>query len=105
MTTLRLLTVALSASLVLPACDSFKHYDSRYPTVAQQDALDTSWGLTQRKSRGNPRMRYQYDARNDTSTSASPAPAASPQAAAPAPAPMSPIPAEPSPQAIPANLR
>lgn len=105
MTTLRLFTVALTASLMLSACGSFQHYDSRNPTVSQQDAFDVSWGLPPRKSRGNPKMRYQYDSRRETApVSAAPAPAAA-EAPAPAPAPIAPLPAEQTRQAIPANLR
>lgn len=104
MTTLRLFSVALSASLLLTACGGSTHIDSRYPTVSQQDAFDVSWGLPARKSRGNPKMRYQYDSRSEPAAapvSAAPAPAAP---AAPAPAPIAPIPPETR-QAIPANLR
>ncbi|MGV3663362.1 MAG: hypothetical protein ACO1TE_24535 [Prosthecobacter sp.] len=105
MTTLRLLTVALSASFVLTACDALKHYDSRYPTVSQQDAYDVSWGLAPRKSRGNPKLRYQYDARSEATTPVSAPPPAAPEAAAPAPAPISPLPAEQTRPAIPASIR
>ncbi|HEY1049221.1 MAG TPA: hypothetical protein VGE39_05690 [Prosthecobacter sp.] len=106
MTTLRLISVVLPACLMLSACGGVgQRYDSRYPTVSQQDAFDVSWGLPARKSRGNPKMRYQYDSRAEAASapvSAAPAPV---EAAAPAPAPIAPIPPEQTRQAIPANLR
>lgn len=109
MTSLRLLLVALFASTVLVSCPGMGggRIDARYPTVSQQDAYDVQWGLQPRKSRGNPKLRYQYRAGQDdysAPTSAAPsAPAASPEptqvrAATPAaPAPISP--------SIPSNLR
>lgn len=103
MTTLRLFSVALSASLLLTACGGIRQIDSRFPSVSQQDAFDVSWGLPARKSRGNPKMRYQYDSRADVSPPISAAPA--PAAAAPAPAPIAPILPESSSQPIPASLR
>ncbi|MFZ2280471.1 MAG: hypothetical protein WAW39_21925 [Prosthecobacter sp.] len=63
---LRLLVAALLATTLLSSC-SFEHADSRLPTVSQQDAYDVSWGLTPRKARGNPKMRYQYNARAEQS--------------------------------------
>lgn len=108
MTTLRHLSVAICAVLSLSSCGGmFEHVDSRNPTIAQQDALDVSWGLAPRKSRGNPKLRYQYDARNDYAAPAAAAPAeAAPAAAASAP----PVQIDPTPpvqtqKAIPANLR
>lgn len=62
MKSLRLLVAALLATTLLSSC-SFEHADSRLPTVSQQDANDVSWGLEPRKARGNPKMRYQYNAR------------------------------------------
>lgn len=62
MKSLRLLFAALLATTLLSSC-SFEHADSRLPTVSQQDANDVSWGLEPRKARGNPKMRYQYNAR------------------------------------------
>ena len=89
MTSLRLFFAALLASTFLASCGSFEHFDSKYPTVAQQDAFDVSWGLPPRKARGNPKMRYQYNSRAEQaapSGAAPSGPAAAP-AAAPAPAP------------------
>lgn len=85
MTFLRLPVAALLAITLLGACNPFKsdHVDSRYPTVSQQDAYDVSWGLPARKARGNPKLRYQYNARNEQASGGG---AAAP-AAAPAPAP------------------
>ena len=62
MKSLRLLVATLLASTLLSSC-SFEHADSRLPTVSQQDANDVNWGLAPRKARGNPKMRYQYNAR------------------------------------------
>ena len=104
MTTLRLFSVALSASLMLTACGGMQPIDSRYPTVSQQDAFDVSWGLPARKSRGNPKMRYQYDSRAESSAPVSAAPSA-PAPAAPAPVQIAPLPTEQNSQAIPASLR
>lgn len=105
MTSLRLLFAALLASTTLISCNGgVGHVDSRYPSVSQQDAYDVSWGLTPRKSRGNPKMKYQYNAREEFSQPVSAAPAA-PAAAAPAPArSAAPSPAPISPT-IPPNLR
>lgn len=75
----RLFLAALLATLMLSSC-SFEHADSRQPTVSQQDAYDVSWGLTPRKTRGNPKMRYQYNARAEQ--------AAAPMSGEPAPAPV-----------------
>lgn len=61
MKSLRLLLAALLATTLLSSCET--PADSRQPTVSQQDANDVSWGLTPRKARGNPKMRYQYNAR------------------------------------------
>ncbi|MDB6004847.1 MAG: hypothetical protein JWR15_1834 [Prosthecobacter sp.] len=62
MKSLRFLSAALLASASLVSCSSAGgHIDSRIPTVSQQDAYDVSWGLTPRKARGNPKMRYQYN--------------------------------------------
>jgi hypothetical protein len=107
MTSPRHLLSALFAAVILSSCGAFEHYDARYPTVSQQDAYDVQWGLQPRKSRGNPKLRYQYRAGQDeysAPTSAAPsAPTASPEptqvrAATPAaPAPISP--------SIPSNLR
>ena len=63
MTSLRLFFAALLASTLLISCKSLEHVDAKYPTVSQQDAYDLSWGLPPRKARGNPKMRYQYNAR------------------------------------------
>jgi len=62
MKSLRLPVATLLASTLLSSC-SFEHADSRQPTVSQQDANDVNWGLAPRKERGNPKMRYQYNAR------------------------------------------
>ncbi|WP_395746216.1 hypothetical protein [Prosthecobacter sp.] len=106
MTSLRFIFATLLASTLLTSCGSFEHFDSKYPTVSQQDAYDVSWGLPPRKVRGNPKMRYQYNARAEQQQSAAPmslepaAPAAAPSlppAAAPSRAPSSPT--------IPSNLR
>lgn len=105
MTSLRFIFAALLASTLLISCGSFEHIDSRHPTVAQQDAFDVSWGLPARKSRGNPKMRYQYNARAEQPAApmslepAAPAPA---PALAPAPAPGRAAPASP---AVPSTLR
>ena len=66
MKSLRFLVAALLATTLLSSC-SFEHADSRQPTVSQQDANDVSWGLAPRKARGNPKMRYQYNARAEQS--------------------------------------
>ncbi|MFN0079717.1 MAG: hypothetical protein ACKVY0_24905 [Prosthecobacter sp.] len=90
MTSLRLLFAALLASTTLTSCGAFVHADSREPTVSQQDAYDVSWGLPARKTRGNPKLKYQYNARNEISQpmpAAPAAPAAPVAAPAPAPAP------------------
>lgn len=105
MISLRYLFVALLVPVALISCGAFQHFDSRNPTVSQQDAYDVSWGLPPRKSRGNPKLKYQYDARKEYSAPVSAAPAAGPSvpvsvpSAAPsaAPAPISPT--------IPSNLR
>jgi hypothetical protein len=104
MISLRLLFAALLATTALVSCGSFEHVDSRNPTVSQQDAYDVSWGLPPRKSRGNPKLRYQYNARNEYSApvSAAPSSPAIDSSPAPAPAPSSPAPISPT---IPANLR
>jgi hypothetical protein len=104
MTSLRYIFAALLASTLLISCSSFEHIDSKTPTVAQQDAYDVAWGLPPRKARGNPKMRYQYNARAEQAAqtmsveppvhSAAPAPALAP---APSPAPISPT--------VPATLR
>ena len=105
MTTLRLFLAALSASFLMTGCGALQHVDSRYPTIAQQDAMDVSWGLPPRKSRGNPKLRYQYDSRSADYSAPTPAPASAP-APAPAPAP-TPIPPQETvaPAVIPSNLR
>lgn len=108
MRSLRLLFAAVFASTVLVSCPGMGggRIDSRNPTVSQQDAYDVQWGLQPRKSRGNPKLRYQYRAQQDelsAPTSAAPAaaaPSAEPtqiRAATPATAPISP--------SIPSNLR
>lgn len=66
MKSLRLIVAALLATTLLSSC-SFEHADSRLPTVSQQDANDVSWGMQPRKARGNPKMRYQYNARAEQS--------------------------------------
>jgi putative SOS response-associated peptidase YedK len=86
MKSLRLIVAALFASTLLISCSGI-HADSRHPTVSQQDAYDVSWGLPPRKVRGNPKMRYQYNARAEqaaATTSLDPEAAATP-ALAPAP--------------------
>jgi len=105
MTSLRYLFAALLASTLLVSCGSFEHVDSRHPTVSQQDAFDVSWGLSPRKSRGNPKMRYQYNANARSEQPAAPMslePAAPAPALAPAPAPSRAAPASP---AVPSTLR
>lgn len=83
MTAPRLLSAALlTISLMTPACLP-EHVDSRYPTISQQDAYDVSWGLPPRKSRGNPKLQYQYNARQEQLSQ----PAAAPEAPTPAPVP------------------
>lgn len=101
----RQIFAAMIAVVVLASCGGFEHYDARNPTVSQQDAYDVSWGLPPRKSRGTPKLRYQYDARREMSAPMSAAP---PEAAPAAPAPVasSPAPApEPISPTIPSNLR
>ena len=102
MKSLRLILAALFASTLLTSCDT--PADSRKPTVSQQDAYDVSWGLPPRKVRGNPKLRYQYNARTEQAAAAtSPEPEAS---ATPAPS-LAPAPshaAQGSPK-IPAGLR
>jgi hypothetical protein len=105
MTSLRFIFAALLASTLLVSCSSFEHFDSKHPTVAQQDAYDVSWGLPPRKVRGNPKLRYQAKAE----------PSAAPMSlepSGPAAAPvLAPAPAAPSrgtssgPATIPPNLR
>ncbi|MFO1482225.1 MAG: hypothetical protein U1F71_02575 [Verrucomicrobiaceae bacterium] len=107
MTSLRLLSAALLVSVTLISCGAFEHYDSRRPTVSQQDAYDVSWGLPPRKSRGNPKLRYQYKASaNDYMVPSSGGAAAAPAPSVPAPA-LSPAPssAPASSPAIPSTLR
>lgn len=104
MTSLRYLFAALLASTLLVSCGSFEHVDSRHPTVAQQDVFDVSWGLPPRKSRGNPKMRYQYNSRAEQSAapmSLEPAARTAP-VLAPTPAPSQAAPSSPT---IPPNLR
>ncbi|WP_395751061.1 hypothetical protein [Prosthecobacter sp.] len=105
MTPLRYFLAALLASASLSSC-SFEHYDSRTPTVAQQDAYDVAWGLPARKPRGNPRMHYKYNARAEQAEQSAPM-SLNPPSAAPAPssapAPVSPAPAGSA--TIPPNLR
>lgn len=105
MTPLRLFFAVLLASTTLISCDGgVGRVDSRYPSVSQQDAYDVSWGLPPRKSRGNPKLKYQYNAREEYAAPVSAVPSAPAQSApAPAPAP-APGPAPISPT-IPANLR
>ena len=101
MTSLRFIFAALLAATLLSSCGSFEHVDSRHPTVSQQDAFDVSWGLPPRKARGNPKMRYQYNARTEQ-----PAAPMSLEPAAPTPAPApAPSPAAPSSPTIPSTLR
>lgn len=106
MTSLRYFLAALLASASLSSC-SMEHYDSKTPTVAQQDAYDVSWGLPPRKARGNPRMHYKYNARAEqaeqSATMSLNPPGAAP-APAPAPAPAS-SPAPAGSATIPPNLR
>ena len=105
MTSLRSIFAALLASTLLISCSSFEHVDSRHPTVAQQDAFDVSWGLPPRKARGNPKMRYQYNARSEQSAapmSLEPGPPSAAPSLPPAPAPSR---ASSSPAAVPAGLR
>ncbi len=105
MTSLRLFA-ALLASTLLISCNPFsrEHIDSRNPTVSQQDATDVTWGLQPRKVRGNPKMRYQYNARAEQAAAPSAAPAA--PAPAPALAPAAPAaPPAPISTSIPSNLR
>lgn len=106
MTTLRLFLAALSASFFLTGCGAFQNVDSRYPTVSQQDATDVSWGLAPRKSRGNPKLRYQYDSRSSEYSAPASGGAAAAPASAPAAAP-TPIPPQETvaPAVIPSNLR
>jgi len=96
MTASRFLSAALVIlSLLTPSCLP-ERVDSRYPSISQQDAYDVSWGLPPRKSRGNPKMRYQYNARQEEASQ----PLAAPQAAAPAPAPAPARSAAPAPAPI-----
>jgi len=104
MTSLRFIFAALLASTLLISCGSFEHVDSRNPTVAQQDAYDVSWGLPPRKSRGNPKMRYQYNARAEQAAAPMSLEPAAPAAPALAPAPP-PSRAAPSTPTVPSNLR
>lgn len=103
MTSLRLTFAALLASTLLISCGGDGHIDSRTPTVSQQDAYDVSWGLAPRKARGNPKMRYQYNAKAEQAAQTMSLEAPAPSAPAPAPAP-SQAPAPVSPVA-PASLR
>lgn len=106
MTSLRFIFAALVAPALLVSCGSFEHYDSKFPTVSQQDAYDVSWGLSPRKARGNPKMRYQYNSRAEQAAGMSlepSAPAAPALAPAPEPAPSRPAPS--SSPTIPPNLR
>jgi hypothetical protein len=97
------IAAALASLMLLPGCGS-ERYDSRNPTVSQQDAADVSWGMSPRKSRGNPQLRRQY--REPVPDYSAPAPAVpsmplSEPAPAPAPAP-APSPISPT---IPSTLR
>ena len=101
MKSLRLILAALFASTLLISCSGI-HADSRQPTVSQQDAYDVSWGLPPRKVRGNPKMRYQYNARAEQAAATA---SLEPEATAtPAPAPAPSHAAQGSPR-IPAGLR
>ncbi|MEZ5385670.1 MAG: hypothetical protein R3F13_09145 [Prosthecobacter sp.] len=89
--------------ILLPGCGP-ERYDSKHPTVSQQDAYDVSWGLPPRKSRGNPQLRRQYRAPEPDYSSPAPQ-AMAPPLAVPTPAPASsPAPAPISPT-IPSSLR
>ncbi len=101
----RHLFVVLLVPVVFTACHAFEHVDSRNPTISQQDAYDVSWGLAPRKSRGTPKMHYQYDARRELPQVSAPQ---APAAPAPAPAPVSAPAPGPTPtvqKAIPSSLR
>lgn len=104
MTSLRLLLAALLACSTLLSCGSMERIDARYPSVSQQDAYDVSWGLPPRKSRGNPKLKYQYNARNDYSQPVTAAPSA-PAPVAPVPAPASAPRSAPISPTIPSSLR
>jgi len=101
MKSLRLIVAALFASTLLLSCSGI-HADSRKPTVSQQDAYDVSWGLPPRKVRGNPKLRYQYNARAEQA--AAPMSTEPEASAVPALAPAPSHAAQGSPK-IPAGLR
>jgi len=107
MTSLRLIFAALLASTLLISCNPFKfdHIDSKFPTVSQQDAYDLTWGLQPRKVRGNPKMRYQYNARTEQAAAAGAAPSGHSPAPALAPAPAPAASPAPISTNIPSNLR
>lgn len=105
MTSLRLIFAALLATTLLTSCGSFEHFDSKYPTVSQQDAYDVSWGLPPRKARGNPKMRYQYNSRAEQAAPMSLEPAAPASAPVLAPAPAASPAAPSSAKPIPSTLR
>ena len=62
------MTRSFSSFLILSLCCStlgsciFKRetVDASFPTVAEMDALDVSWGLPKRKTKGGPRRVFQY---------------------------------------------
>ena len=104
MTSLRFIFAALLASSLLVSCTAFEHFDSKHPTVAQQDAYDISWGLPPRKVRGNPKLRYQAKAEPSAAPmSLEPAAPAAGPTLAPAPAPTRS--SSNGPATIPPNLR
>ncbi|MBE7498582.1 MAG: hypothetical protein HS117_26890 [Verrucomicrobiaceae bacterium] len=92
MTSIRLL-LAASLSLSAASC-TFHKADLWYPTVAEADAMDVQWGLSQRKPRGGPKQFYQY---KSTDAAAMNLPPEEPAARTPAPAAPAPAPAAPAP--------
>ncbi len=89
--------MAAGAGLALVSCDSVSGgggFDSSYPTVAEQDRLDTQWGLPPRKSKGAPKRSFQYQAPDDGG--GAPVAAAPPRAPISAPAEAAPVQQPPS---------
>jgi hypothetical protein len=81
---------------------SFHRADIYYPTVAEADAADVNWGMTQRKPRGGPKQMFPQSRSSDTGgMAAAPAMMAPAQPAAVAtPSPVS-VPTAPAPVAVP----
>lgn len=100
------LIACITSLSVLTSCQFGQPSDAVNPTVAEMDALDVRWGLTQRKSKGGPRRVFQYIDNGPKTSEASPA--TSTPAEAPARETVNTPPPESAPAApaqVPSNLR